>query len=79
MSESIFSITGYRFQLNSNRDEGDALSRFITLTAKTKTGQYKMDEDTLAKIDHPLASLFVEYASLNKYATSYLDKMLGLS
>lgn len=71
----IFAFVGYQFKLNSNRDKGDALSRYVTLTQKTKSGALKVDKEVLERIDHPLAKMLVEYNKLEKYATSYLKKM----
>lgn len=51
--------------------------RFVTLTKKTKGGKFKVDEDTLSEIDHPLADLLGRYAKTKKYISTYLQKMLG--
>lgn len=75
VKRKIFSITGYQFNLNSNRDKADALTRFVTLTAKTSRGGFAMNEEALSKIDHPLAKLFLEYVGLNKFKGTYLEKM----
>lgn len=76
VKQKIYSLVGYRFQLNSNKEKADALGRFVTLTAKTSKGQFAMNEEALSKIDHPLAKLFLEYAELNKFKGTYLDKMM---
>lgn len=52
--------------------------RFVTLTVKTAKGEFKVDKEVLASIDHPLAQLLLKYAKLEKYRSSYLAKMLVL-
>lgn len=49
--------------------------RYVTLTQKTKKGQFEVGKEVLAKIDHPLAKMLLEYAKLEKYRGSYIDKM----
>ena len=71
----IFSITGYTFKLNSTADKADALSRHVTLTAKTKSGKFATDKEALAKINHPLAKLLLEYNELRTYRDSFVAKM----
>ena len=70
----IFSLVGYQFNLSSNVDKIDALSRVVVLTKKTKSGKFKVDKEVLATIDHPLAKLLLEYSHLYKVRTSYLEK-----
>lgn len=74
----IFAMAGYTFKLNSNRDKAEVLSRVVTLTVKTAKGDFKVDKEVLASIDHPLAQLLLKYAKLEKYRSSYLAKMLVL-
>lgn len=38
LRSQIFAITGYEFKLDSNRDKAEAISRFVSLTKKTKGG-----------------------------------------
>lgn len=72
----IFAITGYTFRLTSNQDKIDAISRFVTLTKRTATGKFKLDDEVLSSIDHPLARLFQKYSELEKYRGTYLAKLL---
>lgn len=76
LQQKIFALTGYQFKINSNKDKADALSRFITLTTKTKTGAFKVDSETLGRIDHPLAKMLIRYAEVQKFISSYLAKMM---
>lgn len=73
--QQIFSMVGYEFRLTSNRDKAEALSRYITLTVKTKKGDFKVDKEVLKDIDHPLAKLLLEYAACEKMRSSYYDKI----
>lgn len=75
VKNKIFSFVGYQFKLNSNKDKADALSRYVTLTRKTKGGQFEVGKDTLSKIDHPLARMLEDYAKLEKFRGSYVSKM----
>lgn len=75
IQQKVFAIAGYRFKINSNKDKADALSRFVTLTTKTAKGQLKVDSETLSRIDHPLAHLLVEHGEVQKFISSYLEKM----
>lgn len=75
VKNEIFSLVGYQFKLDSNVDKADALTRFVTLTAKTAKGQYRVDKEVLQGIDHPLAKLLLKYANLTKFRGTYLLKM----
>lgn len=77
IQQKVFALVGYHFKINSNKDKADALSRFVTLTVKTKGGALKVDGETLSRIDHPLATLLVEHAEVQKFISSYLTKMVS--
>lgn len=76
VKQQIFAMCGYEFRLTAPQDKADALSRFVTLTQKTKAGKYCVSDEILRKIDHPLAKLFQRYNKLEKYRGTYLAKML---
>jgi len=76
IKRKIFALTGYEFKLNSNIDKADALSRFVTLSAKTASGKYDVSKHVLSEIDHPLAKLLIEYSNLEKFRGTYLEKMI---
>ena len=63
----IYQFVGYPFNINSNREVADALSRFVTLTVRTKSGGFKIDKEILSAIDHPLAQLLLSYSSWSTY------------
>lgn len=75
VKNQIFQMAGYQFKLDSNVDKADCLSRFVTLTAKTSSGKYRVDKEVLQGIDHPMAKLLLHYANLTKFRSTYLLKM----
>ena len=76
IANEIYRVAGFKFKISSNVQKAEALSRFMTLTEKTDKGSFKMDSDTLEKIDHPLARLFVKFNELVKYRGTYLENIL---
>lgn len=76
LAQKAFSITGYEFKINSNKDKAEALSRFITLTKKTDKGAFKVNEEVLETIEHPLADVILQYVKTQKNISSYLQKLL---
>nr|DAT52595.1 MAG TPA: DNA polymerase [Caudoviricetes sp.] len=73
--QRIYQLVGYVFNISSEDDKADALSRFVTLTVRTKSGKFKTDKNVLATIDHPLAKLMLEYNALSTYLRSFVSKM----
>lgn len=73
--QRIYRLVGYVFNISSEDDKADALSRFVTLTVRTKSGKFKTDKNILATIDHPLAKLMLEYNALSTYLKSFVSKM----
>jgi DNA polymerase I-like protein with 3'-5' exonuclease and polymerase domains len=73
--QRIYQLVGYVFNISSEDDKADALSRFVTLTVRTKSGKFKVDKNILATIDHPLAKLMLEYNALSTYLRSFVSKM----
>ena len=72
----IYALSGvYGFNIDSAKDKADVLSRFVTLTEKTKTGKFKTDEDALMKLNHPIAKLMVEYSATRVFLKSFVSKM----
>lgn len=70
---------GYQFNLGSNKEKGEALSRFVTLTVKTKSGKFfKVNEEILEEIDHPLAKDILEYSLTIKFISSYINPLLAM-
>lgn len=72
----IYTLSGvYGFNIDSAREKADVLSRFCTLTEKTKSGKFKTDEDALMKLNHPIAKLMVEYTQTRVFLKSFVEKM----
>lgn len=72
----IYSLSGvYGFNIDSAKEKADVLSRFVTLTEKTKTGKFKTDEEALMKLNHPIARLMVEYSETRVFLKSFVAKM----
>lgn len=78
LQREIYDIAGYQFNIGSNRDKAEALSRFVTLTAKTKKGVFEVSIPVLKKIDHPLAQALIKYSEAFKFRNSYLKPFLKL-
>ena len=49
----------------------------VVLTEKTETGQWKMDAEVLAEIDHPLAAGLLKRRQAQKIANAYFKNLLG--
>lgn len=72
----IYSMSGvYGFNIDSAKDKADILSRFVTLTEKTKSGKFKTDEEALSRLNHPIATLMIEYAQTRVFLKSFVAKM----
>lgn len=74
----VYEIAGYQFNIKSTREKAEALMRFVTLTVKTKKGQYKVDEEVLKEIDHPLAEAMLKYTEVFTFVNNYLNKLLSV-
>ena len=75
LEQEIYTLVGYPFNVNSGRECADALSRFVTLTVKTKKGEWKVDKTILSSIDHPLAKLLLSHSAVSTYLKSFVKKM----
>lgn len=75
LEQEIYRLVGYPFNVKSGRECADALSRYVTLTVKTRSGDYKVDKDILKSIDHPLAKLMLEHSAVSTYLNSFVKKM----
>lgn len=71
-----YSIAGYQFKIGSSRQKAEALSRFVTLSKKTKKGEFEVSIPVLSEIDHPLARALVGYSETFKFINSYIDPLL---
>lgn len=73
--EECIQLAGYPFNVNSSQEKAQALERFVTLTKKTPSGKFKVDDETLSTIDHPLAKALIKYSAQRTYLSSFLEKL----
>lgn len=77
IESDIFERTGEEFNLNSPQQLGSILFEKMGLPAgkKTKTGQYSTSESVLSKlaVEYELPSLVLDYRSLKKLLSTYVD------
>ncbi|MEX2464104.1 MAG: DNA polymerase I, partial [Balneolaceae bacterium] len=75
----IFELTGTEFNLNSPQQLGEVLFDKMKLPVgkKTKTGQYSTSEDVLSKlaVEFELPALILDYRSLSKLRSTYVDAL----
>ena len=75
----IYTLAGGEFNVNSPKQLGNVL--FVKLGIKngkkTKTG-YSTDADTLGKLrgEHPIIDLILEYRTLSKLVSTYVEGLL---
>lgn len=70
----------YGFGIGSNRNvAARLLADGVTLTKRTPSGAWKMDEDVLSGIEHPLAETVLAVRKAEKIANSYFGKLIELA
>ena len=82
LQEKIYDSVGLRFNINSPKEVGEVLFDHLKLVAnasKTRTGQYRTNEETLQKIAplHPAVSMILDYRGLNKLISTYVEPLPG--
>ena len=79
LTKQIYELAGEEFNINSTQQLGVILFEKLklTITKKTKTG-YSTDVDSLEKIkwEHPIVDKILEYRSLMKLNSTYVEGML---
>ena len=79
LQDLVYEEVGYRFNLNSPKQLGEALFIKLGLPAgkKTKTG-YSTNAEVLEKLryEHPVVELILEYRTLAKIKSTYCDGLL---
>lgn len=80
ISEKILTLAGVDFNLDSPKQLGEVLFETLAISKKpkkTKTGQYSTSEDTLQKHinDHEIVPLILDYRSLRKLKSTYVDPL----
>jgi len=79
----IFELAGEEFNVGSPKQLGIILFEKLAILdkpKKTKTGQYKTGEDELVKLAHrhPIIEKILEYRSLTKLKSTYVDALPAL-
>lgn len=79
VSEQIYELTGERFNINSTKQLGEVLFEKLNLPVykKTKNG-YSTDVDVLEKLksEHPVIEKILEYRSLAKLNSTYVEGLI---
>jgi len=80
LSEEITSLAGRKFNLNSPKQLGEILfgeMELVEKPKKTKTGQFKTDEQTLTGLaaKHPIVANILDYREASKLKSTYVDAL----
>ena len=80
IEKQIYEMAGHEFNIASPKQLGVVLFDEMQITdkaKKTKTGQYKTGEDILTKLKkkHPIVALILEYRSVTKLKSTYVDAL----
>ncbi|MEE4177744.1 MAG: DNA polymerase I [Bacteroides sp.] len=80
IEQEIYELAGVRFNIGSPKQLGEIL--FVRLKVsekakKTKTKQYSTSEDVLSKLadKHPIINKILDYRSLTKLKSTYVDSL----
>lgn len=82
LSQDIIAAAGRDFNLNSPKQLGEILfgeMQLVEKPKKTKTGQFKTDEQTLAALapKHPIIAKILDYREASKLKSTYVDALPG--
>ena len=80
LETTIFTKAGMEFNLNSPKQLGEVLFDVLKLVEKpkkTKTGQYKTNEEVLAELapEHEIVKKVLDYRTLAKLKSTYVDAL----
>jgi DNA polymerase-1 len=80
LSQQILELSGEEFNVDSPKQLGEVLfdkMKIVEKAKKTKTGQYSTGEDVLSKLasKHEIVPLILEYRSLKKLKSTYVDAL----
>ena len=83
IEEQIYQAAGTPFNIASPKQLGEILFERLRIdekAKKTKTGQYATGEDVLQKLSHkhPIIQMILDYRSLTKLKSTYLDALPAL-
>lgn len=79
LTKQIYELAGEEFNINSTQQLGNILFEKLDLTTSKKTKKgYSTDVDALEKIrrEHPIVEKILEYRSLMKLNSTYVEGML---
>lgn len=79
LTKEIYNLAGEEFNINSTQQLGNILFEKLNLTTSKKTKKgYSTDVDALEKIkkEHPIVEKILEYRSLMKLNSTYVEGML---
>lgn len=83
LEQQIYEKAGQSFNINSPQQLGEILFEKMKLPSgrKTATGKYSTSEDVLATlaVQYPLPALILEYRSLSKLKSTYVDVFPSLA
>lgn len=80
IEQEIFTLANIEFNINSTKQVGEVLFdrlKIVDKPKKTKTGQYTTSEETLESLKdvHPVVGKILEYRSLKKLLSTYIDAL----
>ncbi|MDA3905697.1 MAG: DNA polymerase I, partial [Bacteroidales bacterium] len=80
LNDQIQEMAGVQFNVSSPKQLGEILfvrMKIVDKAKKTKSGQYSTGEDVLAKMEHkhPIIRAILDYRSLTKLKSTYVDAL----
>jgi DNA polymerase-1 len=80
LEKQIHELAGIKFNISSPKQLGEILFERLHITEKpslTQTKQYSTSEDVLTKLSnkHPIVQLILDYRSLTKLKSTYVDTL----
>ncbi len=83
IEKQIYQQAGVEFNISSPKQLGDILFEKLAISSDakmTKTQQYATGEEVLVKIKdkHPIVSMILDYRSLKKLVSTYVEALPGL-
>jgi DNA polymerase-1 len=80
LKKEIYALAKTEFNINSSKQVGEILFEKLKIeekTKKTKTGHYSTSEDILEKLrsKHPIIEKLLEYRSIKKLLSTYIDAL----
>jgi DNA polymerase-1 len=80
IEKDVFEMAGKSFNISSPKMVGEILFdhlKIVENSKKTKSGQYKTDEDVLEnlKSKHPIIEKILEYRKIKKLLSTYIDAL----